>query len=155
MHLIRPLAIRIGAQPWLPKYTKPIVGCDRFLQKISRGHVDLLRIAGLPGLMLTVRGRKTGLPRTTPLLCVPRDDGWLVAGSNWGGTDTPAWARNLRAAESATVDYKGRTVQVSVRIAEGTERDALWDELVATWPNYELYAKRTTRRIPVFVLTPR
>ncbi|WP_226435206.1 nitroreductase family deazaflavin-dependent oxidoreductase [Rhodococcus yananensis] len=154
MNPIRSVAVRLGAKPWLPRYTKLIVGSDRLLQRVSRGHITLLTVAGLPGLKLTVRGRRSGLTRTTPLLCVPRDDGWLVAGSNWGAPETPSWVHNLRAAEYATVGYRGRSVRVSVRIAEGPERDVLWAALVATWPNYELYAHRTTRRIPVFVLTP-
>lgn len=154
MRPLRAVAIRLGAQPWLPRYTRVIVGVDRSLQTVSRGRVNLLTVVGLPALTLTVPGRKTGVPRTTPLLCAPRPDGWVVAGSNWGDPKTPAWALNLRAAGAATVSFRGRTTRASARVAEGAERDESWAALVAVWPNYPLYARRTDRTIPVFVLTP-
>lgn len=155
MNPLRPVAIRLGSRPWLPRYACVIVGVDRAIQKLTRGRLTLLTASGLPELMLTVVGRKTGLPRTTPLLCVPHDGGWLVAGSNWGNPDPPAWVHNLRAADGASVRFRGTDTAVSVRIAEGAEREALWRVLVATWPNYDLYAERIEREIPVFVLMPK
>ena len=154
MNLLRPVAVRIGALPWLPRYSRPIIAVDKTIQRLTRGKVTLLAIAGLPSLVLTVKGRKTGEPRSTPLLCVPHDGGWLVVGSNWGHPKAPSWAVNLRAADRAQVLYDGHEYAVSVRIAEGDERERLWQVLLQTWPNYALYAKRTDRVLPVFVLTP-
>lgn len=73
--LIRPIAILLGGQPWLPRFNKQIVAFDRFLQRITRGRIGMVKLGGLTGLMLTVAGAKSGLPRSTPLLCVPHVEG--------------------------------------------------------------------------------
>ena len=75
MNLLTPLAVRIGAIPWMPKLLPQITATDKFIQRVSKGRVTILDIAGLPNLMLTVNGRKSGVPRTTPLLCVPYESG--------------------------------------------------------------------------------
>ena len=155
MNPLRPVALTLGAQPWLPKFGKVIVGLDRGIQKASRGRVTLLMAAGLPELMLSVRGRKTGLVRTTPLLCVPCEGAWLVAGSNWGGPTPPAWVGNLRAAGEASINWHGRDIAVAAREVSGDERAALWAAMLEVWPNYAKYAERTEREIPVFRLDPR
>src|SRR5690606_22245528 len=125
MNPLRPVAVRIGALPWLPQYSRQIIAVDKTIQRVTRGKVTLLTIAGLPSLLLTVRGRKSGEQRSTPLLCVPHDGGWLVVGSNWGHPKAPAWALNLRAADEADVRYEGRDHRVSVRVAHGEERERL------------------------------
>ena len=110
MNPVRWLAIRIGRQPWLHKYAKVIVGLDVLIQRLTRGRFNLLTLAGLPEVTLTVRGRKSGVPRSTPLLCVPHDGGWLVAGTNWGGPKMPAWVHNLGDADEASVAVQGPRV---------------------------------------------
>ncbi|MEU5842120.1 nitroreductase family deazaflavin-dependent oxidoreductase [Rhodococcus sp. NPDC047139] len=154
MNLLRPVAVRIGALPWLPRYSRPIIAVDKAIQLVTRGKLTLLALARLPSLVLTVKGRKTGEPRSTPLLCVPHDGGWLVVGSNWGHPKPPSWAVNLRSADRAEVLYDGSAHTVSVRVVEGEERERMWQVLLRTWPNYALYAQRTDRELPVFVLTP-
>jgi deazaflavin-dependent oxidoreductase (nitroreductase family) len=158
VNALTPLAIRIGAIPWMPKLLPQITAVDKFLQRRTRGRLTLLRIAGLPNLMLTVRGRKSGVPRTTPLLCVPHRSGYLVAGSNFGGEKPPVWVVNVRAAaeqgEPVDVRFEGVSRQASAREVTGEERDRLWTEMVRTWPNYAKYAERTDRTIPVFLLEP-
>ena len=98
MGLLTPLAVRIGSVSWMPRLLPQIVAVDKSLHRLSGGRVTLLDIAGLPNLTLTVVGRKSGVPRSTPLLCVPHDGGWLVAGSYFGGPKMPLWVGNLRAA---------------------------------------------------------
>ena len=154
MNLLRPVAIRLGSQPWLPRFAPLIVGFDRLLQRLSRGRLTLLMLAGLPELMLVVPGRRSGLPRSTPLLYVPHPRGHLVAGSNWGDPKPPAWVANLRAADRATVTIHGRTTTVVPRQVRGPEREQIWAHMLRTWPNYAKYAQRTTREIPVFLLEP-
>jgi deazaflavin-dependent oxidoreductase (nitroreductase family) len=154
MNPIRPLAIRLGRQPWLPKFAKYIVALDVLIQRLSRGRLTMLSLAGLPEIMLTVAGRKSGIPRSTPLLCVLHDDGWLVAGSNWGASKPPVWVGNLDAAELAEVTFRGRRTTVVHRRLEGDERAAYWQLMLETWPNYGKYAERTDREIPVFLLQP-
>ena len=149
------LAILVGRQPWMPRFLPQIVWLDTRIHRLTGGRFGLLSLAGLPELFLTVRGRKSGTPRTTPLLCVPHDGGWLVAGSNWGAPKLPIWVLNLRDAGEAVVDFGGRSTPVTARQAVGEERTRLWQVMNATWPNYRHYAERTDREIPVFVLTPK
>lgn len=153
--LVRPLAILVGGQPWLSRLNKQIVAFDRLLQRATRGRVSLVQLAGLDGLMLTVRGARSGILRSTPLLCVPHDGGWLVAGSNWGAPKPPAWVGNLGAASEATVGFEGRSYDVVPHEATGAERDELWTVMLRTWPNYAKYEARTDRRIRIFRLDPR
>ena len=155
MGLLTPLAIRIGAIPWMPKLLPQIVWTDRRLQAVSRGRVTILDIAGLPNLVLTVVGRKSGIPRSTPLLCVPDGEQWLIAGSYFGGPDMPVWVHNLRAAGEATITWKGERIDVTAREVEGEERARRWQVMLQTWPNFAKYEERTDRLIPVFELTRR
>ena len=122
-----PLAIRIGAIPWMPKLLPQITATDKFVQRVSKGRVTILDIAGLPNLMLTVKGRKSGVPRTTPLLCVPYESGNLIAGSNFGGEKKPVWVVNVRAAaekgERVGVRVDRRHPAGAVREITGAERE--------------------------------
>ena len=149
-----PVAIAFGRQKWLPRFLPQIVWLDRTIHRLFRGRVTLLTLAGLPELYLTVPGRRSGVQRTTPLLYVPHRDRYLVAGSNWGAPKPPAWVLNLRAADTAEVDVKGRRTRVTARELEGEERAEVWEVMLRTWPNYAKYAERTDRLIPVFELTP-
>ncbi|MFC5493663.1 nitroreductase family deazaflavin-dependent oxidoreductase [Nocardioides caricicola] len=155
MLLFRPVAVKLGAQPWLPRFAKVIVGADLLLQKLTRGRLSVMDFAGLPELLLQVPGRKSGILRTTPLLTVPHGDGWLVVGSNWGRPEPPAWVGNLLAAQDPMVTYKGRTIAVDAKLLAGPERDEKWAVATETWPNYDKYAERTDRELPIFWLTPR
>ena len=153
MGLLTPLAIRIGAIPWMPKLLPQVVASDRFLQKVTRGRYTILDIAGLPNLSLTVLGRKSGIPRTTPLLCVPHEGGWLIAGSYFGGPKMPLWVGNLRAANGeAKVEFDKQKFPVSARELADPERAEAWAHMLKTWPNYAKYEQRTDRLIPVFRL---
>ena len=154
MGLLTPLAIRIGAVPWMPRLLPAIVRVDSALQRATRGRLTLLDVAGLPNLVLTVPGRKTGIARSTPLLCAPREGRYLVAGSNFGGPDEPAWVRNLEAAGAGELRADGRTHRFTSRRLDGAERAAAWAQLLRTWPNFALYERRTDRDIKVFELTP-
>jgi deazaflavin-dependent oxidoreductase (nitroreductase family) len=152
MGLLTPLAVRIGAIAWMPKLLPQIVWADKNLQRVTRGRVTVLDVAGLPNLALTVPGRKSGLPRTTPLLCVPHDGGWLIAGSYFGGPQVPLWVGNLRATDRAHIRFAREEVDVTWRELEGEERARTWEVMLGTWPNFAEYEKRTTRVIPVFRL---
>jgi deazaflavin-dependent oxidoreductase (nitroreductase family) len=149
------LAVRIGRLPWLPRYARYIVGLDRGLQRLTRGRVSVVEIAGLRELVLTTTGRRSGRPRETPLLYVPHGEDYLVAGSNWGGDRLPAWVHNLRAQPEVTVTVRGRRQPVRAREVTGAEREGLWRHMLRTWPNFATYAERTDREIPVFVLSRR
>ncbi len=128
--------------------------CDVRLQSATKGRVSVLDIAGLPNIVLRVPGRKTGNVRSTPLLCVPQDGGWLIAGSYFGNPKLPVWVLNLRACETAEVVHRGKTRIVTWREITGTEREQAWQTLLDTWPNFAIYEQRTERLIPVFFLAP-
>ena len=154
MTLLRPVAIRIGGSKWMPRFLPFITWLDRNFQRATRGRVGLADLGGLPNLMLTVPGRKSGLPRSTPLLCVPDGSDFLVAGSNWGGPKEPMWVANLAAAGAGELRFRGRTHAFTARRLRGAERDEAWTLMNRTWPNFAKYEQRTRRTIKVFRLTP-
>jgi len=129
VNILTPVAVRVGSISWMPKLLPQITATDKFIQRVTKGKVTILDIAGLPNLTLTVKGRKSGVPRTTPLLCTPHESGYLVG-----------------------VLADGSTRQAAVREITGAERDQKWAVMTKTWPNYKLYAERTDRTIPVFFL---
>jgi deazaflavin-dependent oxidoreductase (nitroreductase family) len=153
-NLLTPVAIWLGGLSWLPRFLRQITAVDKFIQRVTKGRWSLLRMAGLPSMMLTVLGRKSGVARSTPILCVPYRHGHLVAGSNFGGMKPPVWVLNVRAAERVTVTVDGRTHDAVPHELDGDERAEAWAHIVKTWPNYDKYAVRTDRVIPVFWLTP-
>ena len=152
--LLVPLAVRIGAVSWKPRLLPLIVRTDKLLQYVTRGRLTVLDIAGLPNLMLTTTGRKSGLPRSNPLLCVPDGDRILIAGSYFGGPKMPMWVGNLRAADGeAKVEFDKQNFGVKARELADPERAEAWAHMLETWPNYAKYEQRTDRLIPVFRLT--
>lgn len=152
MGALTPLAIKIGAISWMPKLLPQITWVDKRIQGATQGHWSILRIAGLPNLMLTVKGRKSGVPRTTPLLCVPYEDSHLIAGSYFGGPKTPVWVANVRAAAEVTVSVRGHSHTAIPQEIGDEDRDRIWAHMVETWPNFAKYEERTTRKIPIFLL---
>lgn len=130
-----------------------LVPADRLVGRLTGGRVVALGL--VPSLLLTTTGRRSGQPRSTPLLYVPDGDGYVVVGSNWGQTHHPAWALNLFAEPAAEVRVGGAPVPVRARLATGAERDRLWRLLVDQWPAYETYVRRAGGRdIPIFRLEP-
>ncbi|MCU1594464.1 MAG: putative nitroreductase [Frankiales bacterium] len=155
MGLLTPVAVRLGAQPWMPKLLPQIVMIDKAVQKTTSGRVTILDVAGLPNLMLTVVGRKSGIPRSNPLLCVPRGDAILIAGSYFGGPNEPLWVKNVEASPEVVVRFRGKTSDMVATRLDGQARADAWAHMLKTWPNFALYEKKTERLIKVFELTPR
>ncbi len=153
MGLLTPLAIRVGAIPWLPRFLPQIMWLDKLLQRVTGGRLTLLDIAGLPNLMLTAIGRKSGIPRDTPLLCSPYGSDILIAGSNFGSDKEPMWVKNIEANPEVTVRFRRRTSTMLVCRLQGDEREAAWAHLLDMWPNFAKYEKRTERKIKLFLLT--
>jgi deazaflavin-dependent oxidoreductase (nitroreductase family) len=154
MALFTPLAIRIGGLSWLPRFLPQILWLDRLIQRLTRGRHTLSDLAGLPNGVLTVPGRTTGQPRSTPLLCFPYGSRYVVAGSCFGGPEEPLWVANLTAAGRATLRVRGRPVPVTARRIRADERAPVWDHLLGIWPNFAKYEQRTNREIKLFELTP-
>lgn len=114
---------------------------------------------GATCLLLTTTGRRSGLPRTLPLIFATDGDRLVLVASHGGAPVHPAWYRNLMADPRAEVQVKGERWAVTARTAEGGERARLWALMTVDWPNYDEYTTRTDRVIPVVVLerdhTPR
>lgn len=107
-------------------------------------------------LLLTTKGRKSGEPRTLPL--IHRTDGegrWIVVASKGGTPQNPLWFENLQAEPDAEIELPGERVPVHTTVAEGDERERLWSLMTEVWPAYDEYQQRTDRQIPVVILTRR
>ena len=156
-NILTPVAIWFGRLDATRENSSLVVAVDTWMSKVSRGRLPLLRVAGLPTLTLHVPGRKSGVMRSTPLLCASWSNGLIIIGSNWGGEKTPTWVYNLRAAAPGEVEIAvyGARLPVEVEELSGDDRESAWAAAVSVWPNYELYAARTTRQLPIFHLTPR
>ena len=135
-----------------PKVVPPV---DRLLSRLTGGRV-VLSGSLVPSLVLETTGAKSGQRRTTPLACLPEDDGsFLVVGSNFGRERHPAWTANLRANPDATVTHRGRSVPVRAEQLDPEEKAAVWPRLTAVWPNYDRYTEVSGRDLRVFRLVPR
>ena len=103
-------------------------------------------------LLLTTKGRKTGLDRTVPLIYDLDGANPVIVASKGGAPDHPGWFKNLVKTPQAEVQIRGSHVPVRAREAEGEEREQLWEQMNRMWPHYEEYQAKTDRRIPVVVL---
>lgn len=110
------------------------------------------RLAGIPMLLLTTVGRRSGLPRTLPLAYLADGDDFVVVASNGGQEVDPAWWRNLQQNPEAQVQVGQETFRARARLADATERARLWPLLTQANPAWGAYEKNTRRPIPVVVL---
>jgi deazaflavin-dependent oxidoreductase (nitroreductase family) len=109
---------------------------------------------GVPTLLLTTTGRKTGQARTTPLIFARDGDDYLVVASMGGAPTAPNWYGNLLADPSAEIQVKAERIKVAATTADEAEKPRLWKIVADQWPNYDVYQSRTERVIPVVVLSP-
>ena len=156
-NILTPVAVWIGSKEATMRNAHRVVSVDRWMTTVSRGRVPLLKLVGLSELTLFVPGRRSGIERSTPLLCASWRNGFVVVGSNWGQDTAPLWVGNLRAAAPGTVAIaiEGMRMPVDVLELQGEDRLSGWAAAQREWPNYELYQRRTDRVLPVFHLTPR
>ena len=121
--------------------------------RLSRGRV-LGSVVGMPVLLLTTTGRRSGKARTTPLTFFRDGTDLVVIASNGGADKAPAWSLNLQQTPHAVVEIGTDKLAVTARAASEQERERLWVVVTATYAGYARYQERTTRRIPVVLLTP-
>ncbi|WP_338672115.1 nitroreductase family deazaflavin-dependent oxidoreductase [Streptomyces sp. SCSIO 30461] len=142
-----------------------IPALDRAVHRLTRGKV-LLSAQMLPGVILTARGAKSGLPRRTPLACMPEASGapqppeaapgsWILIGSNFGRDAHPAWTANLLAHPDAEINWKGEDIPVRAELLAGRERAEAWQAALVFWPPYAAYQARVDREIRLFRLVRR
>jgi F420H(2)-dependent quinone reductase len=109
---------------------------------------------GRPVIILTSVGAKTGKIRKTPLMRVEHDGEYAVVASLGGAPSNPVWYYNLAADPHVELQDGAVKQDYQAREVHDSERDAWWERAVAAWPDYAEYQKKTSRTIPVFVLTP-
>ena len=111
-------------------------------------------VRGAKTLLLTTIGRRTGEPRTTPLIYGRHGDDYLLVASRGGAPRHPAWYLNLVANPTVTVQVKGHRFPAHARTASSEEKPEMWQIMTAEWPEYDGYQRKTERIIPVVVLEP-
>jgi len=145
----------VGAtRPGAWTFARLLPPIDRALHRATSGRATAPELlAGLPVVMVTTTGRRSGQPRTTPLIPVTIDDDLVLIGTNFGGPSTPSWVHNLEADPNATVEHRDRRVTVVARPATDAERDTAWTTGSAVYRGFAEYRRRVTdRTIRVFVL---
>jgi deazaflavin-dependent oxidoreductase (nitroreductase family) len=129
---------------------------DRLLLRLSGGRVSVPGVlTGLPVVMLTTIGAKSGQPRTVPLVGLRDGDKVVLIASNFGQAHHPAWYYNLRAHPEATVELPERTGTYLAREATPAERQIYWRRATDLYVGFPAYQQRAQgRHIPIMVLTP-
>ncbi len=107
---------------------------------------------GVPTLLLTTMGRKSGKPMTLPLIYGECDDGFVVVASKGGAPGHPAWYLNLRDQPEVEVQVGTDKFTAHARTAGAGEKPELWRRMVTIWPDYDKYQQSTSRDIPVVIL---
>ena len=107
---------------------------------------------GVETLLLTTTGRRSGDPTTTPLIFGRDGDDFVLVASKGGASEHPGWYRNLAKQPDVELQVQGDRFRGRARTAEGDERARLWRLMAEIWPDYDSYATRTDREIPVVVV---
>jgi deazaflavin-dependent oxidoreductase (nitroreductase family) len=135
---------------------RALVRIDRGMFRLSRGRTTLSAwISGLPIIMLTTTGARSGQARTLPVLALPEDDHLVLIASNFGLPSNPGWYYNLRAHPYVMITWKGSSIEMRARELSGAERQryvALGLKAYPWWEQYHLRA--APREIPVIMLEP-
>jgi deazaflavin-dependent oxidoreductase (nitroreductase family) len=114
----------------------------------ARGHL----FHGVPTLLITTIGRRSGLPRRTALIYGRDGDRHLVVASNGGAAGHPLWFHNLLAQPRVTVQVGAEVLDAVARPAAEDERPRLWETMTGIWPRYIDYQRMTSRRIPIVII---
>jgi deazaflavin-dependent oxidoreductase (nitroreductase family) len=134
-------------------------GTDDFNDKIIkefRAHEGRVggELAGTPMILIHHIGAKSDIERVTPLACAPQRDGrYVIVASNGGSPAHPSWYYNLKANPRIAVEVGTQTFPVVAEELDDTTRAELWPTLVAAWPSLGEFETKTTRQIPLFMLT--
>ena len=113
------------------------------------------RDTGLPVIIVTNRGRKTGAIRKTPLMRVVDGNSYILVASQGGAPKHPQWYHNLKADPNVEIRDQTEVHAMRVReIVDPVERERLWKIAVKAFPNYQAYQKKTDRLIPIFLAEP-
>lgn len=122
---------------------------------LSGGRRSVAALAtGIPTVLLTTTGARSGAARTSPLVAIPFGSDLALLGTGWGRPDTPSWVHNLTAHPKARIAANGIEIAVSARRAAPAEEELIWQQARSTYRGYASYRARVTgRAIAVFVLS--
>lgn len=134
--------------------TKTLGSLHAWLYQKTDGRIGSRFSAGAPVMLLTTRGRKTGLPRTSPLVYLHDGERLVVVASKGGHPNHPAWYLNLTARPEVEVQIGEERRTMHAETASPQQKAAYWPRLIAVYPPYQAYQARTDRDIPVIVLKP-
>jgi deazaflavin-dependent oxidoreductase (nitroreductase family) len=143
-------ALRVTLRRWL---IRGLSKTHLAVYRLSRGRF-LSRVAGMPVLLLTTTGRRSGRARTTPLTFFRDGADLVVIASNGGADRPPDWSLNLQQNPVAVVEIGADKLTVQARTASAEERDRLWVGITATYSGYARYQQKAARQIPVLILMP-
>ncbi|WP_039797193.1 nitroreductase family deazaflavin-dependent oxidoreductase [Nocardia araoensis] len=121
----------------------------------NSGGTEGATLQGVPIILLTTKGAKTGKLRKTPLMRVEHDGEYAVVASLGGAPKHPVWYHNIKAEPHVELRDGPVNKDYTAREVFGEEKAQWWERAVQVWPDYANYQTKTDRQIPVFVLTPR
>jgi deazaflavin-dependent oxidoreductase (nitroreductase family) len=127
---------------------------DKPMHRLTKGrHTFATLVSGLPVVMLTTTGAKSGKPRSVPVLAMPVDEGLAVIASNYGQEHNPGWYYNLRANPDGEWSWRDARSRFRAVEVEGERRRQIWQQALKIYPGFNIYEKRAAHRhIHVFVL---
>jgi F420H(2)-dependent quinone reductase len=124
-------------------------------ERSGGAEANTLRDTGLPIVVVTTKGNKSGKVRKTPLMRVEHDGEYALVASKGGAPQHPVWYYNLVADPDVQIQDGPEPAEYAVREVSGEERQLWWDRAVDAYPPYAEYQQKTERQIPVFVATRR
>jgi deazaflavin-dependent oxidoreductase (nitroreductase family) len=128
---------------------------DKVVSRMTKGKRSFAgTVTGIPAVLLTTTGARSGEPRTVAVAGIPHPEGMGFIASNWGGAKHPAWYHNLKAHPRCTVAVEGDSWQGEARLADPAERDEIWAKGLELYPGWRKYEARAgDRTIQAFVVT--
>jgi deazaflavin-dependent oxidoreductase (nitroreductase family) len=128
---------------------------DHVARYEGSGGTEATTIRGMPVVVLTTRGRRTGKLRKSPVMRVEHDGSYAAVASLGGSPTNPVWVYNLRAHPDVTLQDGTAIYDMTAREVTGAEKEQWWKRATEAYPLYDEYQAKTERIIPVFVLEPR
>jgi deazaflavin-dependent oxidoreductase (nitroreductase family) len=143
-----------GPGAWV--FARVLYRIDRPLYRVTRGrHTFASLLSGIPVVMITTTGARSGQPRTVPVLGLPTDDGLAVIASNFGQRRHPGWYFNLRANPEGSLRLDGRSRRFRAVEVDDERRQQIWAQGLRVYPGWSQYERRASnRQIAVFLLEP-
>jgi F420H(2)-dependent quinone reductase len=122
-----------------------------FLYRATGGHIGG-SMNGVPVLLLTATGRRSGKERTIPLIYIMDGSAYVITASAGGADRHPGWFFNVRSNPNVTIQVKDRQIRAMAEVASPEKKSELWLQLLKVAPNFASYQRRTSRNIPMVIL---